>query len=74
MKRANSNSNLVESHQIKTASVPQTPNLYVALSKRAVIDRLLRLEKAVALCLEENAHLADGDNCTLIRLKEAMNK
>jgi hypothetical protein len=30
MKRANSN--LVESHQIKTASVPQTPNLYAALA------------------------------------------
>jgi len=53
-------------------TVPQTPNPYSNWSKSAVIDRLLRLEKAVALCLEENAHLADGDVCTLIRLKEAM--
>ena len=31
-----------------------------------------RLNDAIRLTLEEQAHLADGDNCTLIRLKRAL--
>jgi len=34
--------------------------------------KLRRLEAEVAQTLNENAHLADGDNCTLIRLKRAI--
>ena len=36
------------------------------------IRDLRRLEAEVAQTLNENAHLADGDNCTLIRLKRAI--
>lgn len=31
-----------------------------------------RLRKAIDETLEENAYLADGDNCTLIKLKQAL--
>jgi hypothetical protein len=30
-----------------------------------------RLNEAIRLTLEENSHQADGDNCTLLRLKQA---
>ena len=36
------------------------------------LRELRRLEAEVAQTLNENAHLADGDNCTLIRLKRAI--
>lgn len=44
------------------------------------IDRLIirvcarndKLLNAIRLTLEENGHLADGENCTLWRLKEAI--
>jgi hypothetical protein len=39
---------------------------YVAARERET------LQKAVRLTLDENAHLADGENCTLIRLKNAL--
>jgi hypothetical protein len=35
------------------------------------IAELERLNDAIRLTLEENSHLADGDNCTLLRLKRA---
>jgi O-acetyl-ADP-ribose deacetylase (regulator of RNase III) len=35
-------------------------------------ERVAFLEKQIRLCLKENGHLADGNNCTLIRLKEAL--
>ena len=35
---------------------------------------LAELREAVAQTLRENAHLADGENCTLIRLKRALAK
>ena len=34
--------------------------------------RALAYERAIRLTLKEQAHLADGDNCTLIRLKLAL--
>ena len=34
--------------------------------------RALAYERAIRLTLKENAHLADGDNCTLIELKRAL--
>jgi hypothetical protein len=41
----------------------------------AVLEReLAELREAVAQTLRENAHLADGENCTLIRLKRALAK
>lgn len=34
--------------------------------------RILELETAIIETLEENKHLADGDDCTLIRIKRVM--
>jgi hypothetical protein len=34
--------------------------------------RALAYERAIRLTLKEQAHLADGDNCTLIELKRAL--
>jgi len=34
--------------------------------------RVERLENAIRKTLDENRHLADGDNCTLIDLKKAL--
>lgn len=36
------------------------------------LRELRRLEAEVAQTLNDNAHLADGDDCTLIRLKRAI--
>ena len=35
-------------------------------------NRIKKLEKAIRNTLQENGHLADGDNCTLFELKQAM--
>ena len=49
------------------------PEEWVKLS-RELEGELAALRDAVAQTLRENAHLADGDNCTLIRLKRALAK
>ena len=41
---------------------------------RSLEDELAALRDAVAQTLREKSHLADGDNCTLIRLKRALAK
>jgi hypothetical protein len=38
----------------------------------AEIERLRVIERAAVKTIEDNAHLADGDNCTLIALKRAL--
>jgi len=43
---------------------------HAALMKAA--DRIDELDKAISETLEDNLDLADGDNCTLIKLKKAM--
>ena len=43
--------------------------LYCAQQDKRIDD----LERAIKDTLEENGHLADGDNCTLITLKRAVN-
>ena len=43
-------------------------------SDSAVEQRIAELEAAIVKTLNENGHLADGDNCTLIDLKRAMPK
>jgi len=35
-------------------------------------DRIDELDKAISETLEDNLDLADGENCTLIKLKKAM--
>jgi hypothetical protein len=49
------------------------PEEWVTLC-RSLEDELAELRDAVAQTLRENAHLADGENCTLIRLKRALAK
>lgn len=49
------------------------PEEWVTLA-RSLEDELAELRQAVAQTLRENAHLADGENCTLIRLKRALAK
>jgi hypothetical protein len=49
------------------------PEEWVTLC-RSLEDELAILRQAVAQTLRENAHLADGENCTLIRLKRALAK
>jgi hypothetical protein len=49
------------------------PEEWVTLA-RSLEDELAILREAVAQTLRENAHLADGENCTLIRLKRALAK
>jgi 1-aminocyclopropane-1-carboxylate deaminase/D-cysteine desulfhydrase-like pyridoxal-dependent ACC family enzyme len=34
--------------------------------------RIAELEKAIKLTLDENKHLSDGDNCTLVWIKKAL--
>ena len=38
----------------------------------ALERRVVELERAIKKCLTENAHLADGEVCTLIDLKRAV--
>ena len=49
------------------------PEEWVKLA-RELEGELAALRDAVAQTLRENAHLADGENCTLIRLKRALAK
>ncbi len=35
-------------------------------------ERIKHLESAIRKTLDDNRHLADGDNCTLIDLKKAL--
>jgi hypothetical protein len=39
---------------------------------QGLADRIILLENAIVQTLEENSHLADGDNCTLKILKDAL--
>lgn len=41
------------------------------VARDAAIE-IRKLRKAIAETLDENGHLADGDNCTLLKLKLAM--
>ena len=48
---------------------PEDSSVILALEMRSAVERLVN---EVKLTLEENAHLADGEDCTLIRLKRAI--
>ena len=39
---------------------------------KIALDRITELEAAIVACLNQNGHLADGENCSLIDLKRAM--
>lgn len=40
-------------------------------ARRELVDEVARLRSAILQTIEENLHLADGDNCTLWRLVHA---
>jgi len=40
---------------------------------RDLLAEITRLRSAIKNTIESNLHLADGDNCTLIELKRAIN-
>lgn len=42
--------------------------------KKAALAEIQELRQAIKETLEENAHLADGDVCTLIKLKQAIGR
>ena len=44
----------------------------LANEKSALVRENMRLRNAIQQTLDENGHLADGDNCTLIVLKRAI--
>ena len=39
---------------------------------RELADEIERLREAIQKTLDDNGHLADGENCTLIELKRAL--
>ena len=45
-----------------------TPNACIEL-----LEENEKLETAIRETIEDNLHLADGENCTLIKLKRAIN-
>jgi len=45
-----------------------------ALILRDAANEILRLRSAINVTLDEHAHLADGDDCTLAELKEAIGR
>lgn len=45
-----------------------TPNACIEL-----LEEIEKLETAIRETIEDNLHLADGDVCTLIKLKRAIN-
>lgn len=40
--------------------------------RKMLIDEIDRLRLHIIACLDDNAHLADGEDCTLIELKKAV--
>lgn len=58
-----------------TRSGPGEPLCFVGVADYALRRRdaeIERLRHAIQKTLDENGHLADGENCTLIRLKRAL--
>ena len=55
------------------AELEADANIFKQMNKIDEKDaRITELETAISETLKEKAHLADGDNCTLIKLKQAM--
>lgn len=44
----------------------------IKCAARDAASEIRKLRAAIHLTLEENGHLADGDNCSLIELKRAI--
>lgn len=57
-------------HDPNASPLERETALLIAWNK--TLTELRGLESEVAATLNENAHLADGDDCTLIRLKRAI--
>lgn len=59
-------------HSILAAHRNQWQTFVGCDTPEALADEVERLRQAISLTLEENGHLADGDVCTLSRLKVAL--
>lgn len=53
---------------------PHVANREAAQLLRGALNEIGRLRGAIEQTLNENGHLADGENCTLIVLKRALRK
>lgn len=62
---------LLETHSIVAMRVDK-PYKEIRPLIGTLCDELERLRGAIRKTLDENGHLADGDNCTLIHLKRAI--
>jgi hypothetical protein len=62
-----------EENDIRWAANADAENARIKLVNQVtqLITENLRLKKAIRETLDDNAHLADGDVCTLIKLKRA---
>ena len=54
--------------QIVNLELEDLPDTHTATERY-----ISRLESAIRETIEDNLHLADGENCTLIKLKRAIN-
>lgn len=54
--------------QIVNLELEDLPDTHTATERY-----ISRLESAIYETIEDNLHLADGENCTLIKLKRAIN-
>lgn len=63
----------MEPHEMRVCPACQGPDATrrLLLESRAEVARL---RAGIAACLAENAHLADGDNCTLAGLKRLVGR
>jgi len=61
-------------HEIRRSINPKYIDTQGAESyeRKALLDEIDRLRAAIWQTLDENPHLADGDDCTLIELKRAV--
>lgn len=57
-------------NQLETRLIDEIRVLIESL--KWVMNEKGRLERAIQRTLDENGHLANGDNCTLIHLKRAL--
>ena len=69
-KRQNRKDEQCPSCGIRRSDVEALLAMFAELQKAR--KTLIHYRKTVRKCLRQNAHLADGDNCTLIELKRLL--
>ena len=59
-------------HTPKFSVLADTAPLTIVKELNRLLDRSRSLEAAIRTTLDDNRHLADGNDCTLIQLKRAL--